>query len=73
MSDRIYVARVKFNKQKPQLNGVRRPEEEALLLCSDNRAQEEEERHLFFPGKDPVNEKPWTLFILDFRVFCSFV
>ena len=28
----------------------------------DSRTQEEEERLLFFPGKDSANEKPRTLF-----------
>ena len=27
----------------------------------DSRAQQEQERLLFFPGKDSSKEKPWTL------------
>ena len=52
----------KNNKQKPQLNRVIRPEEGALSACDDSRTQQGEERLLFFPGKDSVNEKAWTLF-----------
>ena len=32
------------------------------MPCDYRRAQQEEERLLFFPGKDSANEKPWTLF-----------
>lgn len=46
------------NKQKPQLNRFRRPEFEALMLHDDSRVQQEEERILFFPGKDSASEKP---------------
>ena len=31
------------------------------MPCDDSRAQQEEERLLFFPGKESANEKPWTL------------
>ena len=52
----------KNNKQKSQLNRVRRPERRALMLCEDSRAQQEEKR--LFPDKDSVNKKPWTLFTI---------
>ena len=29
------------------------------MPCKDSRAQQEEERFLFFSGKDSANEKPW--------------
>ena len=31
------------------------------MPCKDSRAQQEEERLLFFPGKGSANEKPGTL------------
>lgn len=37
------VTRWKINKQKLQLNRVKRLEEEALMLCSDSKGQQEEE------------------------------
>ena len=46
------------NKQKSQLNRFRRPESEALMSHDDSRVQQEEERILFFPGKDSASEKP---------------
>ena len=46
---------VKTNKQKPQLNRFGSPEGRALPPCHDSRAQQEEERLLFFPGKDTAN------------------
>ena len=42
-----------------------RPEAVALKPCADNRAQQEEERSLFFPGKDSANDKSWTLCLLE--------
>ena len=35
------------------------------MPCKDSRAQQEEERLLFFLGKDSANEKPWTLCLLQ--------
>ena len=35
------------------------------MPCDDSRAQQEEEKLLFFPGKDSANEKPWTLCLLQ--------
>ena len=35
------------------------------MPCKDSRAQQEEERLLFFPGKDLANEMPWTLCLLQ--------
>ena len=32
------------------------------MPCNDSRAQKEDERFLFFLGKDSANEKPWNLF-----------
>ena len=49
-----------FNKQKPQLKRVRRPEGGTLMSCGESRAQQEEWT-LLFPGKDSANEKAWTL------------
>lgn len=54
-----------FNKQKSQLDRVGRPERGAYMLCEDNnRAQQEQEKLLFLPGKESANEKPWTLFTI---------
>ena len=44
------------------MNRVGRSEGESLTPYKNSRAQQEEERVLFFPGKDSANEKPWTLF-----------
>ena len=55
----------KVNKLKPQLNRVGRPGKDTLTPCNDSRAQREEERLRFFPGKDSANEKPQTLFLLQ--------
>ena len=52
---------IKINKQKPQLNRVRRRAVGVLTSCDNNRAQQEEVRLLFFFDKDSANEKPWTL------------
>ena len=35
---------------------------EALMPCNDSRAQVQEERLLFFPGRDLANEKLYILF-----------
>lgn len=32
------------------------------MPCENSRTQQEEERFLFSPGKDPTNEKPWTIY-----------
>ena len=48
------------NKQKPQLNRVRKSEVGGLRSPTKSRAWQEK-RLLFFPGKDSANEKPWTL------------
>ena len=37
-----------------------RPKLVALLHLDNSIAQQEEERLLFFPGKDSANEKSWT-------------
>ena len=55
---------VKINTQKPQLNRISRPGRKAFMPCN-NRAHQEQESHLFFPGKDSANEKPWTLCYLN--------
>ena len=39
------------------------------MPCNDNRAHQEQESHLFFPGKDSANEKPWTLFIMTLPTY----
>ena len=44
------------------LNRVSRPKGEALMPCNDSRAQVQEERLLFFPGRDLANEKLYILF-----------
>lgn len=54
-----------FNKQKPLYNEVERLEWEALMLCKNSRPQQEEERVLFFPGKNSANESPWALCLLQ--------
>ena len=61
----IQFCKKKKDKQKPQLNRDGRPEREALMPFDKNRAQQEKERILFFPGKDSANEKPWTLCFLQ--------
>ena len=35
---------------------------EALMPCNDSRAQVQEERLLFFPGRDLANEELYILF-----------
>ena len=61
---------LKINKL--QLNRVGRPERGALMPCKDGRAQQKEERFLFFPGKDSAaNEKPQTLFSPSNFLFLS--
>ena len=52
----------KINQQKPQLNRIRRPERGGFTSCDDSRAQQEEEKFIFFPGKDPTNKYPRSLF-----------
>ena len=47
-------------KQKHQLNRVRRPEGGALTPSDSSRAQQEEERPLFFPGSNLANETLWS-------------
>ena len=47
------------------LNTIGRPEEGALTPFKDSRAQQEEEKVLFFPGEDSANEKLWTLCLLQ--------
>ena len=49
-----------FDKQRPRLDRVGRPEGGALSPCYSHRPQQEEERLPFFPGKDSANEKPWN-------------
>ena len=41
------------------------------MFYNDSRIQQEEERFLFFPGKDLANENPWTLFIVALPTFFS--
>ena len=62
----FYIGEVckRLIKQKPQLNRVGSPEGGAPTPCDDNRVQQEE-RRLFFPGKDSANEKPWNLCLLQ--------
>ena len=36
---------------------------EALMPCSDSRAQVQEERLLLLPGRDLANEKLYMLFV----------
>ena len=64
----------KNNKQKSQLNRVRRPDGGALMLCED-RARQEEKR--LSPDKNSVNKNPWTLFTLPsqlpFPPECSYL
>ena len=52
----------KTDKQKLQLNsqGARG----GAFTSDSSRAEQEEERFLFFPGKDSANEKSWTLCLL---------
>lgn len=57
----IVFCYVKILLQKTQLDRAEGPEWGALLPCDDRRAQEEEEKLLFFPDKDWANEKSWTL------------
>ena len=47
------------------MNRVGRSEGEFLTTYKNSRAQQQEERVLFFPGKDSANEKPWTLYLLS--------
>ena len=52
----------KINKQKPQLNRIRRSERGGFTPCDDSRAQQEENRFIFFPGKDSTNNYLRSLF-----------
>ena len=54
------------------MNRVGRSEGESLTPYKNSRAQQEEERVLFFPGKDSANEKPWTLCLLSNILQLSF-
>ena len=54
------------------MNRVGRSEGESLTPYKNSRAQQEEERVLFFPGKDSDNEKPWTLCLLSNILQLSF-
>lgn len=57
----IYI-QLKINKFS--LNRVRTLERRAIMPCKDSRVQQEE-RFLFFPGKDSAaNEKPRTEFAI---------
>ena len=47
------------------MNRVGRSEGESLTPYKNSGAQQEEERVLFFPGKNSANEKPWTLCLLS--------
>ena len=48
----------KINKQKSQSQETTVG---AFTPHDNSRAQEEEKRFLFFPVKDSVNKRPWTL------------
>ena len=51
-----------MNEQKPQLNRIRRSERGGFTPCDDSRAQQEENRFIFFPGKDSTNNYLRSLF-----------
>ena len=44
-----------------QLKREGRPEGGTLMPYKDSQIQQEEERLLFFTGKDSANKKPWKL------------
>ena len=54
------------NEQKPQLNRLGRSHSRAPLACASSRAQQEEERLLFFPGKHSAKESHRCLVCPDF-------
>ena len=54
----VFSGVCKNNEQKSQLNRAGRPEGGALMPCHYSRAQQQEERLLFFPGKGLADEKP---------------
>ena len=68
LSDKDLDEKGKKKEQKLQLNRIGRPEWGALTLCNNSRVQQEEEKLLFFPGKDSADENPWTLFIISFPI-----
>lgn len=52
------------NKQKLQLELGDQKGGNAVTLWVNSRAKQKKETLLFFPQKDPVNEKPWILYLL---------
>ena len=54
------------NEQKPQLNRLGRSHSRVPLTCASSRAQQEEERLLFFPGKHSGKESHRHFVCTDF-------